>query len=217
MLQHIISCEKCAVQHFRIERKRGAIVKTLAVLFQTALLFAFASVAYSQSLGDLANKEQDRRNKVTDEKGITDEQAAKYRGSSLTTTIPEQPAAKTDSENKASASPKTEKPESDESVDFEGRTETYWRQTMAEARQKVKALEDEATAIELRLNSLQNRFYREDDGFKREGVQQDMQKGYYERDKNKEDLAKAKDMLQDLEKEAKKSGALPGWLGPKDQ
>jgi hypothetical protein len=44
-----------------------------------------------------------------------------------------------------------------------------------------------------------------------------MQKGYYERDKNKEDLAKARDMLQDLEKEAKKSGALPGWLGPKDQ
>jgi hypothetical protein len=202
---------------FWIELKRGAIVKTLAALFQTALLLAFASVAYSQSLGDIAKQEQDRRKKVTDEKVITDEEAAKYRDSSLTTTVPEQPAAKTDSENKASASSKTEKPESDEPVDFEGRTETYWRQTMAEARQKVKDLEDEATAIELRLNSLQNRFYREDDGFKREGVQQDMQKGYYERDKNKEDLAKAKDMLQDLEKEAKKSGALPGWLGPKDQ
>lgn len=216
MLQHIISLEKCAVQNFRIVRKRGAIVKTLAALFQTALLFVFASVAYSQSLGDLANKEKERRKEVTDEKVITEEQAAKYRSSSLTTTIPEQPAAKTDSENRASVSPKTEKPESDEPVDFEGRTETYWRQTMAEARQKVKALEDEATAIELRLNSLQNKFYREDDGFKREGVQQDMQKGYYERDKNKEDLANAKDMLQDLEKEARKSGALPGWLGPKD-
>jgi hypothetical protein len=193
-------------------------VKTFAALLQTALLFAFASVAYSQSLGDIANKEQERRKKVTDEKVITDEQAAKYRGSSLTTTIPEQPAAvKSESENTASAKPNKEKPESDEPVDFEGRTESYWRQTMAEARQKVKALEDEATAIELKLNSLQNQFYREDDGFKREGVQQDMQKGYYERDKNKEDLAKAKDMLQDLEKEAKKSGALPGWLGSKDQ
>jgi len=39
---------------------------------------------------------------------------------------------------------------------------------MAEARQKVKDLENEATAIVLKLNDLQNKFYSEDDGFKRE-------------------------------------------------
>jgi hypothetical protein len=192
-------------------------VKTLAALFQTVLLFSFASFSYSQSLGDLAAKENERRKKVTDEKVITEEEAAKYRSDSPTANLSVQPDAKPESENKVSAGAKTDKPESEEPVDFQGRTESYWRQTMAEARQKVKALEDEATAITLKLNTLQNQFYREDDGFKREGVQRDLQKGYYEQDKNKEDLAKAKDMLQDLEKEARKSGALPGWLGTKDQ
>ena len=78
---------------------------------------------------------------------------------------------------------------------------------MADARQKVKDLENQANAIVLKINSLQTQFYSEDDGFKREGIQREIQKSFYEQDKNKEDLAKAQDVLQDLEKEARKSGA----------
>ena len=195
--------------------QRGARMKTLAVLFQTVLLLTIASVAFSQSLGDLAKKESDRRNEVNNEKVITDEEAAKYRSGPSQTNVPEQPAAKSETGSKVDPGSKKDKDETDEAVDFEGRPESYWRKTMGEARQKVQDLEKQATELTLKVNNLQNEFYREDSGFKREDIQRELQKTYYEQDKNKEDLAKAKDALQDLEKEGRKSGALPGWLGPR--
>jgi len=192
-------------------------MKKIAILVQTAFFIALASSAYSQSLADIADKEKERRQEITNDKVITDEDAAKYKSEPLTNAS-DQTTAKPDSEKKDSESPtasKSEKPESDDPVDFQGRPESYWRQTMADARQKVKDLENAANVIVLKIADLQNQFYREDDGFKREGIQRDIQKSFYEQDKNKEELAKAKDILQDLEKEARKSGALPGWTQEK--
>jgi ABC-type Zn uptake system ZnuABC Zn-binding protein ZnuA len=193
-------------------------MKKFALLFQTALWIMFAATAYSQSLADLANKEKERRQEVKDDKVITDEQAAKYRSEPVKTDTAELPLAKTDPGKKDSdnqALSKTDKPGPDEPVDFEGRPESYWRKTMAEARQKVKDLENEANVIILKISSLQTQFYSESDGFKREGIGREIQKCFYEQDRNKEELAKAKDILQDLEKEARKSGALPGWIQEK--
>ena len=86
---------------------------------------------------------------------------------------------------------------------------------MAEARQKVKDLTNEANVIVLKIADLRNEFYRTDSGFKQRGdLQREIQKSYYEQDLNKENLEKAKLELQDLENEARKSGALPGWLAP---
>jgi hypothetical protein len=51
-----------------------------------------------------------------------------------------------------------------------------------------------------------------DDGFKRETIQRDLNKAYYQQDLNKENLKKAEAELQELEKAAHKSGALPGWI-----
>jgi hypothetical protein len=186
-------------------------MKTFATLFQIALLFALASPVYSQSLADLANKEKERRQAVKNDRIITPEDAAKYQTGTPAAASPDQPSA-TPVPGKRDAS-KVDKPESDEPVDFEGRTESFWRDTMAAARQKVKDLENEANVITLKIADLQNKFYSEDDGFKREGIQREIQKSFYEQDKNKEELAKARDILQDLEKEARKSGALPGWIG----
>jgi hypothetical protein len=64
----------------------------------------------------------------------------------------------------------------------------------------------------LKIADLQNQFYKMDDGFRRETIQQDLKKAYSEQDQNKEKLDKAKTDLQDLENEARKTGALPGWL-----
>jgi hypothetical protein len=105
-----------------------------------------------------------------------------------------------------------EKPSSDEPVDFQGRPESFWKQAFADARRKVSELENEANVIILKLNDLQNRFYRESDGYRQQEIQREMQKTFYLQDLNKENLAKAKDALVDLEKEARKSGALPGWI-----
>ncbi len=85
---------------------------------------------------------------------------------------------------------------------------------MAEARQKVKDLTNEANVIVLKIADMQNKFYSMDDGFKREDLQREIQKSYYEQDLNRQNLEKAKLELQDLENEGRKSGALPGWLAP---
>lgn len=190
-------------------------MRYLITLVTLAFFCAATFPAYGQSLGELARKEKERREKIkTEIKVITNTEAAKYRSSP--TTVSSQAAEATE---KAA----TEKPESggfrtagsDEPTDFQGRPESYWRQTMADARKKVQELENLANVLILRINDLQNQFYRESDGFKQQAIQREIQKSFYEQDKNKEDLANAKAMLQDLEKEGRKSGALPGWLEAK--
>jgi hypothetical protein len=196
--------------------KRGALMRKLAAFLTAALFVMLASAAYSQSLADLASKEKERREEIKNDRVITSQEAAKY-GSESETGVPasDRPSGKADTDKKeseAEAQSQSEKPNSDEPVDFQGRPESYWRKTMADARQKVKDLENEENVLILRQNDLHNRFYNDDNGFKRESVQREIQKTIYEQDMNKENLAKAKAALQDLENEARKSGALPGWI-----
>ncbi|MBZ5495114.1 MAG: hypothetical protein LAP85_01825 [Acidobacteriia bacterium] len=206
-------------------------MKPISFVMSGLLLMALASFGYSQSLADLAKKEQERRQAIkTAAKVITNEQAAKYQSAPITTITPatapatdkpgaEKPAG--EGAAKADVAPATEgakpategaKPATDEPVDFQGRTESFWKQAFADARQKVKDLESECNVLILKRNDLQNRFYRESDGYKQQEIQRQIQKTIYEQDLNKENLAKAKDALTDLEKEARKSGALPGWI-----
>jgi hypothetical protein len=198
-------------------------MKPISCVITGLLVAALASFGYSQSLAELAKKEKERREAVKGEtKVITAEQAAKYQSSPVTSTTPPPGAAteKPGAEKTAAGAEKPaegataakEKPASDEPVDFQGRPESYWKQTFADARQKVKDLENESNVIILKLNDLQNRFYRENDGYKQQEIQREIQKTFYDQDLNKEKLSQARDALIDLEKEARKSGALPGWI-----
>ncbi len=191
---------------------------TCKTIYRTALfILSFSLLAYGQSLSELAKKEKERRDKVkTEAKVITNADAAKFRSGPVTTEsqVAAAPASKEGSEKEAAPVSEAKKPAADEPTDFQGRPESFWRQTMSDARKKVKDLENEANVLILRLNDLQNQFYRESNGFKQQDIQRDIQKTIYEQDLNKENLAKAKDALADLEKEGRKSGALPGWLEP---
>jgi len=192
-------------------------MKKSAALWPAIFLWAAVSAAYPQSLSELADKEKARRQEIKDEsKVITNAEAAKYSAGPVTTTsLPPAPADKTEPESAKNASDTQAASgpvDPNEPVDFEGRPESFWRKAMADARQKVKDLENEQNVLTLKQADLQFQFFREDDGYKREGVQRDIQKTYYEQDLNKENLTKAKEALADLEKEARKSGALPGWI-----
>jgi len=190
--------------------------KTIVVL-SAFMALAFAGAAYAQSLADLAKKEKERREQVKGEsKVITNQQAARFStGSGSTTTRAAEtatPKPGSEKEGGTETGAKPAKPESDEPTDFQGRPESYWRQTLADARRKVKELENEGNVIILKLNDLQNQFYREADGFKQQSIQREINKTFGQQDENKEKLAAAKSDLDDLLKEARKSGALPGWL-----
>lgn len=192
-------------------------MKFITAIFSAALCIAIAAPAYTQSLADIANKEKQRREQIDKKPDvITNDTIYKYSGGSVSTVTPIQlPSKDTDSEsNETDAeSPKQGKAiNPDEPVDFQGRPESYWRETMSGARKKVKDLENEANVLTLRLNDLQIQLNDAADSFRQESVRREIQKTYYEQDLNKENLAKAKEELEDLQKEARKSGALPGWL-----
>lgn len=191
-------------------------MKKISMFLSAILLVFLVSLSFSQSLGELAEKEKQRRDEVKNSKTITDEETAKYWTKSGTSeSSPNNAASGTVAkkpESEAKESTQAKKPDPDEPVDFQGKTESYWRKTMSEARQKVKDLENESNALILKVNRLQDQFYKESDGYRRETIQRDLQKSYYEQDLNKENLANAKAAVQDLENEARKNGALPGWI-----
>jgi hypothetical protein len=183
---------------------------TIAV---TASVLIFSSIGFPQSLGDLARKERERREMIKNEsKPITNTDAPRYKGGPITT-VSSPPGA---------SMPVDEKPgptraaagwaAHDKLTDLLGRPESFWRQTMSEARQRVEDLENEANVLTLKLAGLQTRFYAESDGFKQQQMQREMQKTIYEQDVSKENLARAQTRLRELDTEARKSGALPGWL-----
>jgi hypothetical protein len=194
--------------------------KTVPVLLVTVILAA-ASLLQAQSLADAAEKEKQRREEISQApEMITNDAVAGFSGGSVSTASPESsPSVNSDTDQAEQTGEATEgkegtgeKSDSGEPTDFEGRPESYWRETMGAARKKVKDLEQESTVLTLRMNDLENKFYNIDDGFDRDSIQKEIQKTYYEIDLNKENLSKAKEELQELENEARTSGALPGWI-----
>ncbi len=173
------------------------------------------SVSWAQSLAEIAEKEKQRREEIDEAPApITNIEISNYTGGSITTTttpISVEPESDNALENEDSTDD-GENADPNEPTDFEGRTESYWRETMTEARQKIENLEQEAQVLTLKMNDLENQFYNIDDGFDRDKVQKEIQKTFYEMDLNKENLAKATEELEDLEKDARSSGALPGWI-----
>jgi len=192
-----------------------------SIMTLIVFLFGINASGYGQSLAELAKREQERRSAVPSEaKVITNKDTYKYRNSPVTTgSIPApSPAPKPEGQTPGVADLTIGgKPKVDptESTDSQGRPESFWRQTFTDARMKVKELESEAKVLVLKANDLQNQFYKESSGFKQQDIQREIQKTLYEQDQNKANLAKAKEELADLEKEARKSGALPGWINPR--
>lgn len=191
-------------------------MKYIVAVMSTVLLLAIMALGQAQSLADIADQEKQRREEIQEApEVITNDNVSEYENGSVSTIKIEFAATEKDSENSeggAKAAEQDKEVDPDEPTDLTGRTETFWRETATEAHRKVKILEDEALALTLRMNDLQNQYYNVSDGFDRDGVQKNIQKTFYEQDQNKENLAKAKDELEDLVKEAQKSGAPPGWL-----
>jgi hypothetical protein len=184
----------------------------VAAVTSTILLLS-VSIGFPQSLGDLARKERERREKIKNEsKPITNTDAPKYKGGAVTTASSPPGVPLPVDKNPKPAGTEAGGTGHDEPTDLLGRPESYWRRTMSDARQKVKDLENEANVLTLKLSGLRTRFYAESDGFKQQQVQREIQKTIYEQDVNKESLVRAQTRLHELDTEARKSGALPGWL-----
>ncbi|PYV38113.1 MAG: hypothetical protein DMG09_12850 [Acidobacteria bacterium] len=200
----------------------------LRIATQLALwIVAMAVLGYGQSLGDVAKKEKERREKMkAGSRVITNDDTVKYANGPVTTTTPPAPPAGAPAAAKEKAEPAKPagetpnagagaKPKPDEATDFQGRPESFWRQTFTDARQKVKELENKENVLILKIADLQVRANSTGGESVEIAVRAQLQKAFIERDQTSADLAKAKAQLDDLEKEARKSGALPGWIAAK--
>lgn len=97
--------------------------------------------------------------------------------------------------------------------DNNGRSEEDWRALVNQSRARAVDAERRLKDLDLKAKQLENDFYAQSDGYRRDGV---IKPAW---DKARDDLAKARADLDaarkavdDLEEEARRSGAPPGWL-----
>jgi hypothetical protein len=170
-----------------------------AVLLLPALLCP--SLVAAQSLGDVARKEQERRKKNkqagVQTKVITeDELSGGSRGAG--TAKPADAAA-------AAAPAAPSEPAANDDRDEQ---EQYWRDRAAAARAEVARLEEVVKELE-KLYLVNGESYVDESG---QTVVRDLAHLREIVAKANQELAAAKQAVGDLEDEARRKGALPGWL-----
>ena len=170
---------------------------------------------YAQSLGDFAREEQHRRDSISSSRTTT----LKY-------TPPVLPVEKiliddAENEDDENGSPQSAKKSSDgdssekaapkEDTDLYGNTESYWRNTMSDARNRVARLEDAVDELTSRRNALQLQHNRTN-GAKRGAIKDEIDRTVQALEQSRNDLEQARKELQSLREEARSNGALPGWI-----
>jgi hypothetical protein len=174
------------------------------------------SLVLGQNLGDAARKEQERRKKNkqagVQAKVITDEDLAAKRGTSGPAKDGTTGAAATDEGAGAAPAPMPE-PAAEESAPPDPASdratqEAHWRQRADDARAEVARAEAVVAEME-KLWLVEGESYVDSEG---KTVIRDLQHLRQLMARAKGDLARAKKAQEDLYEEARRSGALPGWL-----
>jgi len=97
-------------------------------------------------------------------------------------------------------------------TDSQGRGEDWWRKTMSEARAAVTGAQRQRDALQSEMNRRQADFSAMDDPAARDLVNERIQELFTLLDEADQAIADAEQALSDLEDDARRSGALPGWL-----
>lgn len=189
------------------------ILPNIKIPLMIILSIIIASPIYSQSLVEAAKKEKERRAKVSKpSKVINNETITEYlKGKEYTPGTIEQ-AGEASAASSEAKSPKSKEEEYTGPTDLYGRNESYWRNRIQEAKDRIKALESEAENLQSQMNAMRRAFYAIDDPNQRELLNVQINKTFELIDKNKAELEEAKKELENIREEGRKSGALPGWI-----
>ncbi len=97
--------------------------------------------------------------------------------------------------------------------DSKGRDEIWWRAAMDGAKAQINSQESRIESLQSEIDQLRNAFYAQDDPAYRDGViKPKWDDRLNQLESAKSDLEKAKAGYASLQEDARKSGALPGWL-----
>ncbi len=184
------------------------------------LLLVAVPAARAQSLGEIAQKEAERRKAAQaagskeGAKKTGDKQPAKkvYTNSDLK---PAPPPAATPALAAGDAAAKpadssAAKPDQAQKSDEKG--EDWWRARMANAREELRRNEMFRDALQTRINSLTNDFSARDDPYQRAQIADDRQKALAELDRVTKEIDSLKKQIADIEEEARQAGVPPGWI-----
>ena len=160
-----------------------------------------AVAVQSQSLGDVARKEEARRKSVPATKVYTNKDLSGQAG----TPAPATPPAATP------AAPAT--PAATEAKDKgPAKDQAYWAGRMKGLQGQLERDQNYADAMQTRINALTTDFVNRDDPAQRGVVERDRQKSIAELARLKKSIEDGKKAIADLEEEARRAGVPPGWL-----
>jgi hypothetical protein len=92
------------------------------------------------------------------------------------------------------------------------RDEAWWRGRVAALRQSIERNQLLLDAMQTRVNALTTDIVNRDDPFQRQELREQLQKSLAELDRLQNRIVEARQGLETLEDEARRSGTPPGWL-----
>lgn len=178
-----------------------------------AVALLFASVAVStQSLGDLARQESERRKNVKASGKVYTNDSILPDSTSAAPAAPpaaEPPPAKPEAPTAAPAGPKV--PPGIAAKGDDPKTEPYWTKRLTAARDSLARAQTFADALQSRINVLSADFVSRDDPAQRSAVGADRQKAVDELARVKAEIAQFQKAITDIQDEARRANVPAGW------
>lgn len=176
--------------------------------------------AGAQSLAEVAKQEKEKQKdtKSKPAKTFTNADLEKVTGGKVSSvsTGAETPASPAAGEAASAAAASGEKAEGAAAGEGEKKEEEkgeeYWKSRASDARLKQKRSKERLDLLLLKQATLNNRFYNLSDPAQRDLAQAELQQIASDIEEAKQEAIGAAQALVDLEDEARKAGALPGWL-----
>ncbi|MCI0443428.1 hypothetical protein L0244_19495 [bacterium] len=104
-------------------------------------------------------------------------------------------------------------PEETTTSNADAQTEQKWRDKSHEAVERVKSAEEKLEKLQTDINALTQAFYAESDGVAQRGqIEAQRNTRLDELEAAKKELEDAKAAQENLQEDARKEGALPGWI-----
>ncbi len=158
----------------------------------------------TSTLGEAAKKEEARRKGIaTPSKVYTNKDLPKAPSSQPASPAASAPAAK---------APAEQKPQDANKPAEEVKDEAWWRARMTNARTELQRNEMAAEAFQSRVNALSTDFAARDDPYQRAQLALDRQKTLNELERVKSEIVRLKQVIADIEEEARVAAVPPGWL-----
>ena len=166
------------------------------------------------TLAEVAKKEEERRKAIkAPAKVYTNKDLPKG------AVNPPQPATAAAGASRADQKAATQKPDAqkegpkeEKKEDKDEKDEAWWRQRMTNARNDLQRNELAAEAFQSRVNALTTDFVNRDDPYQRAQIAIDRQKALGELERVKAEMVRLKQVIADIEEEARVAGVPPGWL-----